>query len=125
MPVRSLNLSVLKWPDSHTVFGAVREWAENLASLNPPVQGIGCFGSYARGDWGMGSDVDLLILVNHTDLPFERRALLFNASVLPVPADVLVYTVEEWNNLQKNSVSVRKIAAEVYWVFQRSEEKIK
>jgi len=72
----------------------------------------------------MGSDVDLLILVNHTDLPFERRALLFDASGLPVPADVLVYTVEEWNNLQTNSASVRRIASEVYWLFQRSEEKI-
>jgi predicted nucleotidyltransferase len=115
---------VLKWPDAKTVFAAVREWAESLASLHPAVQRIGCFGSYARGDWGMGSDVDLLILVNHTDLPFERRALLFDASGLPVPADVLVYTVEEWNNLQTNSASVRRIASEVYWLFQRSEEKI-
>lgn len=122
MPVRFLNSSVLKWPDAQTVFAAVREWAESLASLHPPVQGVGCFGSYARGDWGVGSDVDLLILVNHTDLPFERRSLLFDASGLPVPADVLVYTVDEWDNLQKISASVRKIATEVYWIFQRSEE---
>lgn len=124
MPVRSLNSSVLKWPDAQTVLAAVREWAETLASRHPSIQKIGCFGSYARGDWGVGSDVDLLMVVTHTDLPFEQRALSFDASGLPVPADVLVYTVEEWNNLQENSASIQKIACEVYWIFERSEVKI-
>lgn len=124
MPVRSLNSSVLKWPDAQTVLAAVREWAETLASRHPSIQKIGCFGSYARGDWGVGSDVDLLMVVTHTDLPFEQRALSFDATALPVAADVVVYTLDEWQNLQKKSASVRKIAAEVYWVFQRSEETI-
>ncbi|MEW6504658.1 MAG: nucleotidyltransferase domain-containing protein [Chloroflexota bacterium] len=122
MPVRSLNSSVLKWPDANTVLTAVRAWAEALASRYPSILKIGCFGSYARGDWGVGSDVDLLVVVAQTDMPFEQRALLFDATGLPVPADVMVYTVDEWKNLQKNAASVRKIASEVYWIFERSEE---
>ncbi len=64
------------------------------------------------------------MVVTHTDLPFEQRALSFDATALPVAADVVVYTLDEWQNLQKKSASVRKIAAEVYWVFQRCEETI-
>jgi len=30
MPVRSLNSSVLKWPDAHTVAQAVRRWAKKV-----------------------------------------------------------------------------------------------
>jgi len=41
---------------------------------------------------------------------------------LPLPADVMVYTVDEWKNLQKNSALVQKITSEVYWIFERSEE---
>jgi predicted nucleotidyltransferase len=104
------------------VLTAVRAWAEALASRHPSIQKIGCFGSYARGDWGVGSDVDLLMVVTQTDVPFEQRTLLFDATGLPVPADVMVYTVDEWINLQKNSVLVQKIASEVYWIFERSEE---
>ncbi len=122
MPVRSLNSSVLKWPDANTVLTAVRAWAEALASRHSSILKIGCFGSYTRGDWGVGSDVDLLVVVAQTDMPFEQRALLFDATGLPVPADVMVYTVDEWKNLQKNAASVRKIASEVYWIFERPEE---
>ena len=53
----------------------------------------GYFGSYARGDWGVGSDVDVLVLVRVCQTPFERRGILWNAMDLPVHADVLVYTL--------------------------------
>jgi predicted nucleotidyltransferase len=38
---------------------------------------IGYFGSYARGDWGVGSDVDLIVIVAESELPRERRAVEF------------------------------------------------
>lgn len=95
MPVRSLNSSVFKWPDAHTVLSAVSKWAVQIAQSNPAILKVGCFGSYARGDWGVGSDVDILILVKESDLPFESRALQWDANRLPVPAGVIVYTLEE------------------------------
>jgi len=99
MPVRSLGTAVLTWPDASAVRAAARLWAENLVRTDPSVAAVGYFGSYARGDWGVGSDVDLVVIVRESPLPFERRAAGFDATGLPVPADVLVYTAAEWEGL--------------------------
>ena len=74
MPVRSLNSSVLKWPGRETVDRAVRRWIARQVKQRPAVVRIGYFGSYARGDWGVGSDLDLIAVVDETFTPFERRA---------------------------------------------------
>jgi predicted nucleotidyltransferase len=103
MPVRSLRSSVLKWPDAAAVDRAVRQWARRLASGRPDVLRIAYFGSYARGDWGVGSDLDLLILVESSQKPFLDRPLDFDLSSLPVPAEVLVYTESEWDALPAQS----------------------
>lgn len=52
MPVRSLNSSVLRWPDARAVEAALQHWAKTTAQTHPEVLRIGYFGSYARGDWG-------------------------------------------------------------------------
>ena len=72
MPVRSLNSSVLKWPDAKTVDAAARRWAEKIAQDKKYVLKIGYFGSYARGDWGVGSDLDLIIIVENNRLRNAR-----------------------------------------------------
>src|SRR5438132_2078201 len=75
MPVRSLNSSVLVWPNRAQVDEAVRRWARASGALHPGVRRLGYFGSYARGDWGVGSDLDLVAVVDESDEPCERRAL--------------------------------------------------
>src|SRR5438132_1335261 len=99
MPVRSLNSSVLVWPDRDQVDRAVRAWAEAVARRRADVQRIGYFGSYARGDWGVGSDVDLIGVVDASDEPFERRSVRWPLEQLPVPAEILVYTPIELERL--------------------------
>ena len=98
MPVRSLTSSVLRWPDPEAVREAVRGWATEVAT-RPGVARVGCFGSLVKGTWGVGSDVDLVVIVEGSAEPPYRRALGFDASMLPVPADVLVYTKDEWDRL--------------------------
>jgi predicted nucleotidyltransferase len=56
----------------------------------PELRALGYFGSYARGDWGVGSDLDIVAVVATTDVPFDRRALHWDLSTLPVPVDLLV-----------------------------------
>ena len=124
MPVRSLNSSVITWPTADEVDAAVREWARALAEQHPEVVRVGYFGSYARGDWGVGSDVDIVVIVEHTDVPFERRAARWPSEELPVPADVLVYTEEEWGRLQEHSRFAREVKDIVRWVYERQEPHI-
>ena len=116
MPVRSLRSSVLKWPDRTAVDCAVREWAHAAARGRPEVVRIGYFGSYARGDWGVGSDVDLVVLVDRAEEPFARRAATWDTTRLPVPADLLVYTSEEWEGIRQRGFG-RGIAGGVVWVY--------
>ena len=119
MPVRSLRSSVLRWPDRQRVERAVRSWSLDVAARDPRVRRVGYFGSYARGDWGVGSDVDLVILVEAASDPFERRALAYEATRLPVPADVLVYTMAEWDRMSAEGGLPRTVGGDVIWVLER------
>jgi len=119
MPVRSLNSSVLKWPDASRVHAAVSLWAEKMGHLFPEIMAIGYFGSYARSDWGVGSDIDLLVIVEESALPFEHRAAKWETKELPVPPDLIIYTKKEWQSAaiqQKFSDPKMKII----WVYQRN-----
>lgn len=117
MPVRSLSSSVLTWPDARTVDRAVRRWAKRAVAVHPEVLRIGYFGSYARGDWGVGSDLDVLIIVDRSDERFERRAARWDITRLPVPTDVLVYTEDEWRDLRQRGRFYERVMQEAIWVF--------
>lgn len=117
MPVRSLSSSILKWPDAETVRRAAAQWAREAASGRGDVVCIGCFGSYARGDAGVGSDLDLLVVVATSEAPFERRGLDWPTASLPVPADVLVYTRDEWARIKDRPGFGRRIAEELVTLF--------
>jgi predicted nucleotidyltransferase len=119
MPVRSLSSSVLRWPDHHVVDRAVRRWAETVGTSHPEVARIGYFGSYARGDWGVGSDLDLIIIVDRVDQAFERRGAEWDVTGLPVPADVLVYTQQEFESLHPRGRFPSALRRETIWVYAR------
>ena len=116
MPVRSLRSRVLKWPDARAVDAAVRGWATEIAQQHPNVVRIGYFGSYARGNWGVGSDVDLVAIVSESEQPFERRAAGWDTTTLPVSADLLVYTSAEWS-ARLEQPGGQRIAGETVWVY--------
>ena len=102
MPVRSLRTSVLRWPSHGAVHSAVTEWGRRVIADDSRVRRVGYAGSYARGDWGVGSDVDVVILLRDTREHFMERGRAFDATELPVPADVLVYTEAEWDRMEQH-----------------------
>jgi len=106
------------------VVAALRQWARGASRQHPDINRVGCFGSYARGDWGVGSDLDVVVIVSDADAPFERRAAAWDTTSLPVPADVLVYTEDEWSRLNEGSLMARAMQREVRWVWEREEAQI-
>ncbi len=122
MPLRSLNSSVLKWPDRETVDCAARKWAADQGRRFPQLIRLGYFGSYASGNWGVGSDLDLVAVVSQANEPFERRLLGWNLNDLPVPAEILVYTSAEWERLvRKEGKFAQMLAQQTVWLYQRPE----
>lgn len=123
MPTRSLGSSVLVWPDRNAVDQAVRRWAESQAGGHPELRRLGYFGSYARGDWGVGSDLDLVAIVAESALPFDRRAAAWDLVGLPVPTELLVYTEAEWQRLvSQGGRFARTLLTETVWVYPATEQ---
>ncbi|MBN1104167.1 MAG: nucleotidyltransferase domain-containing protein [Deltaproteobacteria bacterium] len=119
MPVRSLTSSVLRWPGRQTVDQAFRVWAVKQAKNHPELLRLGYFGSYARGDWGVGSDLDILAVVRESPERFDRRSLSWELTDLPVPAEIVVYTGEEWANLMKeNGLFGNTVMNETVWIIR-------
>lgn len=118
MPAKSSSSSVRIWPDASTVVHALHFWAQKAAIARPEVVRVGYVGSYSRGDWGVGSDLDVVILVSATDTPWERRAAEWDFTEFPVPVDVLVYTLEEWERLGREG-RLARLREEAIWVYSR------
>ncbi len=92
-------------------------WAQKIRQTQPDLRRLGYFGSYARGDWGVGSDLDLVAIVSESPAPFERRGLSWDLSQLPVPAELMVYTEAEWQAMQASgSRFARMLVEEAVWL---------
>jgi predicted nucleotidyltransferase len=116
MPVRSLNSSVLKWPDAPVVILAFRTWAQDLLKKEKEVVKIGYFGSYARGNWGVGSDLDVIAIVHDAQGPREKRGLTWDTSSIPVPVDLQILSETEYNSLPTSSRFKKVLDQEVVWI---------
>ena len=115
MPVRSLTSSVRRWPSPAEVEAALRRWAEHLDL--PGLVALGYFGSYARGDAGAGSDLDLVVVVEASELPPPLRATRLPLEDLPVHAQALVYTKAEWEALKRRKDRFAKtLLKETRWL---------
>jgi len=114
----TLTSSVLEWPDRETVGQAAPAWAAEEARRHPELVRLGIFGSWASGDWGVGSDLDLVAVVRGSDRPFHERARDWAYEKLPVPADLLVYTEAEWGRLMaEGSRFARMLRERTRWIW--------
>ena len=64
-----------------------------------PIEKIILFGSQVKGEIDEYSDLDLII-IKKTDQSFIKR--LVSVPILPIPADVFVYTPEELERMKEN-----------------------
>jgi predicted nucleotidyltransferase len=112
----------MRWPECAAVREAVADWTLELAARRADVRAVGYFGSLARGtDWGVGSDADLVVILDATEESFERRGSAFDTTSLPVPADVLVYSREEGEGPHAGNAFHDRVVDEVVWVHRRDE----
>ncbi len=121
MPHRSSNGSVLRWPSSESVLEAAGRWAERQAAAQPELEAVGVFGSYGRGDAGVGSDLDLLLVLRQCELPIWERLRPCDTADLPLATDLLIYSRREWESLpQWNPKLAARLERDLRWLIAPS-----
>jgi len=92
------------------IVGGLRDYAPDKAIL---------FGSFARGDYHAGSDVDLLI-VKDTNQPFmERSADVLRACPSALALEPLVYTPAELEQMvRQNNPFICQVLAEGVVIYE-------
>jgi hypothetical protein len=109
---------VLKWPRRDEVKKALLRWLKKKMATSQEIMRLGYFGSFAKGNWGVGSDLDLIAIIQDSSIPFERRPITWNFDTLPVPTDILIYTMKEWQDMrQKGGKFVDMIEKEAVWLY--------
>ena len=120
MPVTSSTSLIKRWPSVEVVLSAAQSWAGAVAEQRSDLIALGYFGSYARGDAGFGSDLDLIAVVEADSRPAMERSLGWPTEMLPVPAELLVYTVSEWKRLEaEGGRFAQTIRTEARWLIMR------
>ena len=98
----------VRYAEPEPIRKAVRDYVRDLRDGHPEIRSIRWFGSWVRGDAGVGSDVDLCIIVEGSDTPRRDRTAAFLPRVFPVGIDLFVYTQAEFDALRTKHPSMRK-----------------
>lgn len=76
------------------------------------------FGSAARGEIGLFSDVDMLVIMP-SKLPFVERLQLIYGRIHPAGVDLFVYTPEEFEAIKESNPLVRQALKEGKTVYDK------
>jgi len=96
--------------------------AQRLGRELSEVEEIHLFGSFARGDYTPESDVDLLVVVTRSEVPFLERPDRFRDffSTIPLDVNLTVYTREEVDRLRQDASGfLRSVEAGAQPLFRR------
>ena len=92
MQTRSSDSVKIRYLDKPGIKKAIERLAEELPQRHPEIEKIYLFGSFARDEAVPGSDVDILIVLTDSCLPFRDRIMKYMPSSFPVGIDVFPYT---------------------------------
>ncbi|MFH1320117.1 MAG: nucleotidyltransferase domain-containing protein [Bacteroidota bacterium] len=79
---------------------SVLEYVKNLRASHPEIKQIIWFGSWITGIPTPASDVDICIILSHSDKRIRHRIPDYLPFGFPVGIDVFPYTIEEFDRLK-------------------------
>ena len=107
----------IRFADKEAVFRGLSRYLDELKENHPEVEAVGLFGSYSTGDYSVGSDVDLLVILKDSLIPLPDRIVAFLPTRFPVGVDVFPYTVEELRRMNnEGNFWIKHILGEVKWL---------
>jgi uncharacterized protein len=103
VPNDSSSSVVIRFANPDRIRREVAKYARNIREERPEVRRIIWFGSWVNGSPVPGSDVDLCLILSHSDLPIRARIPLYLPSGFPVGLDLFAYTEAEFAALAQNN----------------------
>jgi len=117
MPNKSSGSVKVFFADKDKVLCQLKEYVRRLKAQRSDVEKVGLFGSYATDSYGPASDVDLLILLSHSDKRFVDRIPEFMPDDLRIDCDVFPYTEDEIVKMKDDgNLWIRHVLKEVIWL---------
>ena len=95
MQKRSFGSVTIFSIDEDRVRQAADEYAADLLLQHPEVEEIVVFGSFEKGNYAPGSDLDVFILLSASDKPRRERVGDFMPTGFPIPLDIFPLTRDE------------------------------
>lgn len=97
----------------------LKKIVESLKSYEP--ESITLFGSWARGDFHEGSDIDIMLIKRTRERFLDRIGTVLSLPHTTLGVDVLVYTPEEFRAMQdSDNTFVARILKEGRIVYEKS-----
>lgn len=99
MQKKSSPFVKVKFLDKPGIMKAAKLLAQELSQKHPEIERVSLFGSFARDEAVPGSDVDILIVLTDSDVPFKDRIAKYMPSSFPVGVEVFPYTRSEMETM--------------------------
>ena len=109
MPGQSSSTVSIKSVDRESVFEATRCFLASLKETHSELVGAYLFGSFVKGTYAPGSDIDILLVLSSSDKVMRDRIPDFLPGRFPVGVDILPYTVEELEKAEEENCFIRSI----------------
>jgi predicted nucleotidyltransferase len=96
MQKSSLSFAEKLYRDKKLLFKELKALAQELKKAHPEIKEVFVFGSIARGDYGVNSDVDLLLVLENSDKNryFDRIPDYLDFE-FPLEVEIFPFTEEE------------------------------
>ena len=79
------------------------------------------FGSAAREELGLMSDIDLIVVID-SNKDFVERLSYFYQQIQPIDADILIYTPQEFIRMMEENLFIQHILKQGKTIFERSKQ---
>jgi predicted nucleotidyltransferase len=110
-----------KFVDREEILLVARETARQIGAAHPQVLRVLLFGSFARGDYGTRSDLDLLVILKESAKPAHDRIADFLQHASAYPTDVFPLTEAEIESrLEEGDPFLRRAMSEGILLYSRS-----
>ena len=95
---------VIKSVDSARIRAAADAYAAHLMATRPEVEEVVIFGSFERGNYAPGSDLDVFVILSRDARPVRDRIPDLMPAAFPVGVDLFPYTRDEIRELTPSAL---------------------